>query len=124
MGYWNSFVADLSALDIHSRTLETDRVVGMKIIFKDFTIEGTPREMRLFLGWKIPKIGIATKPKEEPKIERRGKKRSVSLQQIKQIKQMIQENPKIKDNMIAKLLNLTRDQVRYWRIHTPKNLRM
>ena len=50
-----------------------------------------------------------------------GRPKKISLETIKQIKRMAYEDNK-KDGEIAKLLNLSSQEVHYWRKNTPKEL--
>jgi len=78
---------------------------------------------------EIPYI-IETQNKEEKKQsteksnEHRGRRRTVSLEKIKQIKEMAQHHPEWGTIRIAKYLGLTEGQVDWWRKHTPKELAM
>lgn len=76
----------------------------MKIIFKDYAIELTYEEFKRMFPLKT----------------KRGKykhKSKVPEYKKKLIKKIFEQYPQRSDRSVANELNLTRDQVRYWREH-------
>ena len=102
----------------------------MKIKFKDVEMELTPEEYR-----EIFRTNPLLKPEViETEIEKRPdkeRKRSITLDQIKTIKELQLEYPDLKDHILHKKIiqrfpswKITRSQVRYWMLNTPKELKM
>jgi len=94
------------------------------------TVEGSPEEIMMLFIREIPYVmkPDVMKPeqnilmtKEEPK-KYPGRKRQLELDQIRNIKKMVRDNPKLTNGKIAKVLGLTKSQVHYWRLHTPKEI--
>ena len=118
----------------------------MRFKKKDYELELTVSEYKELEGGcephELPLGKKRGRPKKKKVVEdliikvpdKRGRKEKGKspdeLEHIKCIKQLVQDNPGIKDKVIIQRLKerfnvvYTRDKVRYWRLHTPKELLM
>ena len=118
-----------------SNMLKDLLVAGMRIHLKDMVIELTPEEfMLIYRALEIHETALPRKmfnsiPKKK---DRRGRNtRKISLEQIKFIKELQLDHPKMKSGELTKLIKqykpswkITRNQVRYWMLNTPPELQM